>query len=110
VVGRGIPDGSRRSEIAKAKLPPDLAIPSPSRRAYFGPDHGWLEIRVLNRSSLAKQQAGPCIVEEYDSTCVIPPGCTARLDEFGNILIAVPPPGPAADQAALKKHMATQDV
>ena len=90
VVGRGIPDVSRRDHIAKTKLPADLKIEKPSRQAYFGPAHGWLETHVLNRSDLRKPQEGPCIVEEYDSTCVIPPGCTAQLDGFGNMQIAVP--------------------
>ena len=30
---------------------------------------------------------GPCIVEEYDSTCLVPPDWTARLDGHGNIAI-----------------------
>ena len=29
------------------------------------------------------------IVEEYDATTVIPPGCSARLDDWGNIEIDV---------------------
>ena len=59
------------------------------RRAHpprlFRSAQGWLEARVVNRSALAAPHAGPCIVEEYDATCLIPPGWTARLDEFGNI-------------------------
>jgi len=27
------------------------------------------------------------VVEEYDATCLIPPGGTASLDRFGNIVI-----------------------
>jgi N-methylhydantoinase A len=30
------------------------------------------------------------IVEEYDSTCVVPPHARARLDELGNIEIQIP--------------------
>jgi N-methylhydantoinase A/oxoprolinase/acetone carboxylase beta subunit len=32
---------------------------------------------------------GPAIVNQYDSTTVIPPGLTASIDRFGNIVIAV---------------------
>jgi N-methylhydantoinase A/oxoprolinase/acetone carboxylase beta subunit len=32
---------------------------------------------------------GPAIVNQYDSTTVIPPGLTARVDRFGNIVIAI---------------------
>ncbi|HTQ35028.1 MAG TPA: hydantoinase/oxoprolinase family protein [Stellaceae bacterium] len=85
VIGRGIPDQPRAQSAAAAALAPDIAIASPTRRAYFGPREGWQEARIINRSALATPHAGPCIVEEYDATCVIPPGWTARLDAFGNI-------------------------
>jgi N-methylhydantoinase A len=32
---------------------------------------------------------GPLIIEEYDATCVIPPGCEASLDDWGNIIIDI---------------------
>jgi N-methylhydantoinase A len=63
--------------------------PSPPRRAYFGAAHGWLETPILPRSALARTQAGPLIIEEYDATCVVPPGATARLDDGGNIRIVL---------------------
>jgi N-methylhydantoinase A len=85
LIGRGIPDRPRAEAAAAAALAPDIAIATPARRAYFGPSHGWLDTQIVNRSALAPPRQGPCIVEEYDATCVIPPGWTARLDEFGNI-------------------------
>jgi N-methylhydantoinase A len=88
VIGRGIPDEPRSASAAAASPAPDIAIAAPTRRAYFGPQQGWLEASAINRSALATPRAGPCIVEEYDATCVIPPGWTARLDEFGNIAMA----------------------
>jgi N-methylhydantoinase A len=89
VVGRGIPDQPRAAAAAAASLAPDIAIPEPSRRAYFGPTHGWLDTAILNRSALKTPHAGPCIVEEYDATCLVPPGWTARLDQHGNIVITL---------------------
>ena len=85
VIGRGIPDKPRADSVAAASLVPDIVIGTPARRAYFGPRQGWQEARVVNRSDLRTPHAGPCIVEEYDATCLVPPGWTARLDEFGNI-------------------------
>jgi N-methylhydantoinase A len=85
VIGRGVPD--------RPRVPDAIRIESPStgvhasRRAYFGPEHGWIEVPVLARSDLKRDRNGPCIVEEYDATCVVPPGASARLDRFGNILI-----------------------
>jgi len=61
--------------------------PQPPRRAYFGPDHGFLDTPVLRRSDLASSRAGPLIVEEYDATCLVPPGARCELDAGGNIVV-----------------------
>lgn len=58
-----------------------------ARRAYFGPDGGWLEAVLYGRSDLKESRQGPCIVEEYDATCVVPPGWSAVLDRFGNMVV-----------------------
>jgi N-methylhydantoinase A len=61
-----------------------------TRRAYFGPDVGLLDVPVIGRAALDGVTAeGPLFVDEYDSTTVIPPGCRAALDEFGSINIDV---------------------
>ncbi|MSO76915.1 MAG: hydantoinase/oxoprolinase family protein [Alphaproteobacteria bacterium] len=60
-----------------------------SRRAYFGPDVGWLETPIATRGDLATRTQGPCIVEEYDATTLVPPGAAAQLDDFGNIVIDI---------------------
>ena len=41
---------------------------------------------------------GPAIVNQYDSTTVIPPGLTAHVDRFGNIVIGT---GVAAEAEAV---------
>ncbi|TMK09085.1 MAG: hydantoinase/oxoprolinase family protein, partial [Alphaproteobacteria bacterium] len=88
VIGRGIPDMPRAASVAAASLAPDIAIAEPARRAYFGPAQGWLEACIVNRSALKAPHAGPCIVEEYDATCLVPPGWNARLDAHGNIVLS----------------------
>jgi N-methylhydantoinase A len=90
VIGRGIPDRPRAAAAAAASLAADILIASPTRRAYFGPQRGWLDARIVNRSALKTPNEGPCIVEEYDSTCLVPPGWTARLDDYGNIAMRRP--------------------
>ncbi len=62
----------------------------PSRQAYFGTEVGWLETPVLSRGDLQTPREGPCIVEEYDATCVVPPKAQARLDSYGNMVIDLP--------------------
>ena len=44
---------------------------------------------MLSRADLAGGRAGPLIVEEYDATCVVPPGAHAELDGAGNIVITL---------------------
>lgn len=64
-----------------------------TRRAYFGAELGWHDVAVISRAALldSAPREGPLIVEEYDATCVVPPGCRATLDSLGNIDIALDP-------------------
>jgi N-methylhydantoinase A len=89
VVGQGIPEQTRVPEgFNSVKVAETLG--TVSRQAYFGPDTGWLETPVLSRADLQSPREGPCIVEEYDATCVIPPQAQAGLDAYGNIFIDLP--------------------
>lgn len=86
VVGQGLSERSRVPErlLAHAQEEADAL---PPRQAYFGPDVGWLQTPVLRRRDLAVARQGPCVVEEYDATCVVPPNASAVLDTYGNIVI-----------------------
>ena len=46
--------------------------------------------RFYDRAALkaGNRLEGPAIVNQYDSTTVIPPGRPAHVDRFGNIVIA----------------------
>ena len=60
------------------------------RQAYFGPEHGVVDTPVLSRGELdADPREGPLLIDEFDSTTVVPPGCRAWLDEHGNIRIGL---------------------
>ena len=86
-VARVAGDGA---EVDRDKLPPPPMTLGGPRRVYFGPIDGARETPVIGRAALTEDwREGPLIVEEYDATCVVPPGCQARLDPFGNIDIAV---------------------
>ena len=100
VIGRGVPDTPRAATAGHAGPQDGVQISEPVRQAYFGPAQGWLQTQVVNRAELSAPHSGPCIVEEYDSTCVIPPGCTAHLDRFGNIVIAVAAPASGGQRQA----------
>jgi len=42
---------------------------------------------VIDRPNLVSEISGPVIVEEYDSTCIVPPGWSAALDAQNNIVL-----------------------
>ena len=44
-----------------------------------------IQLKDLSR----RDKSGPLIVEEYDSTTVVPPHCKASLDAWGNIVICI---------------------
>jgi N-methylhydantoinase A len=85
VIARGIPE--RPVTPQAPRFDEGDAAPPRSRPAYFGPGVGWLDTPVIARRVLRTPRDGPCIVEEYDATCVIPPGARASLDPAGSILI-----------------------
>jgi len=62
-------------------------LPSGSRQVYFGKEHGSIETPVVGRKELASPTNGPLLIDEYDSTIVVPPGMQARLDEKGNVVM-----------------------
>ena len=58
------------------------------RRAYFGSEFGRVDTRVVERGFLSGGSVpGPLIIEEYDTTVLVPPGWSARLDAGGNIVM-----------------------
>jgi len=89
VIARGVSPFAR----VPARLtvgPVGGAAPAAGRRgAYFGPEHGWREVPVVARRDLGVRREGPLIVEQYDSTIVVPPGCRAVLDAGDNVIIDV---------------------
>jgi N-methylhydantoinase A len=87
LVGTAIDD--RRPRTTAAASAP--AAPQTRRDVHWGPRHGTIDTPVVGRWALdATPRGGPLIVEEYEGTSVVPPDCTARLDAFGNIIIALP--------------------
>ena len=88
VVGSWVSERSRVPDrIFATKAKGGDADPLPPRQVYFGPEAGWRETPILRRRDLETPRQGPCIVEEYDATVIIPPDSKAELDAYGNILI-----------------------
>ncbi len=61
------------------------------RQAYFPEKGGYVDAPVYDRYRLpaGAEIAGPAIVEERESTTVLPPGCGARVDDWGSLIVEV---------------------
>jgi N-methylhydantoinase A len=80
VIARGLAE--RTAQVPERFAPDGDAPPGASasaRRVYFGPEIGWTSAPIAGRADLGAQwRPGPLLVEEFDSTTVIPPGGRAR--------------------------------
>ena len=80
LVARGLSETSRVPEELRVHVGRHPGEMTPQRRVYFGKDDGWRDTPVLRREDVSAQgRDGPLIVEEYDSTTVVPRGCRVRL-------------------------------
>ncbi len=91
VRGVGLQPALEMPESEQGPESPDAALRYEGE-AWFRSD-GRLDrvpTRYYDRVSLqaGAQLVGPAIVNQYDSTTVVPPGISARIDRFGNIVIA----------------------
>ncbi|HEY1296165.1 MAG TPA: hydantoinase/oxoprolinase family protein [Chloroflexota bacterium] len=61
------------------------------REVYFGGRHGWLEAACFNRGELGAGAvvSGPAVLQQLDSTSVLAPTDTGRIDRFGNLIVDV---------------------
>ena len=90
VIGRGIAREARVPErlMPQAGRAGEKTVREAVRRAYFGPERGWLVAPVLSRRDVGTEPvSSPVIVEEYDCTTVVPPGWQIRRDGRDNLII-----------------------
>jgi N-methylhydantoinase A/oxoprolinase/acetone carboxylase beta subunit len=68
----------------------DQALKS-RRPAYFPEKGGYVETPVYDRYRLSPgvTLVGPAVIEERESTSVLPPGCGARVDDYGSLLVEI---------------------
>ncbi len=61
------------------------------RAAYFPEKGGYVETPVYDRYRLSPgvTLVGPAVIEERESTSVLPPGCGARVDDYGSLLVEI---------------------
>jgi N-methylhydantoinase A len=70
---------------------PERAAPEERRPVVFDDPQQPVEARILWRPGLAAgtEIVGPAVIEEPNSTILVPPGDQARIDPWGNIVIAL---------------------
>lgn len=86
VIARGITEKSqfRQVPVTDSRSSPQSIR---DRREVYFERTGWNETTIYERDSLRPGDCvdGPAIVEQYDATTVIPPGCCGRVDGFLNL-------------------------
>lgn len=87
---RTVVEGHREHEKRNRPEPPPHPAPEPHarRQVHFGT---WWDTAVYKRDTLHPGAVveGPCIVEQPDTTIIIEPGMTGRIDAYDNILVEV---------------------
>jgi N-methylhydantoinase A len=63
------------------------------RSVYFDEANGYVEAAVYNRPHLAPELVldGPAIIEESDTTIVVPPRAKVRIDAYRNVIATLAP-------------------
>jgi N-methylhydantoinase A len=63
-----------------------------SRAAYFDEAKGFVETAVYDRNALspASTLKGPAIIEEKDTTIIVPPGASVAIDAHRNVIVTLP--------------------
>jgi len=61
-----------------------------TRKAYFGEKYGRLDTPILEIEELKQgPRVGPLLLDTYDTTIVVPPGCEATLTPEGSLAINI---------------------
>ena len=75
-------------KVKGKKWPLEKAIKE-KRKVYFEEAGGFVEVPIYQREKLpfGTEFCGPTVIEQPDTTTVIPPGMVGSVDGYGNILI-----------------------
>ena len=86
VTGTGISD---KYQPQAAEQGSAAATASASRQVYWREAGGWVETPVWSRPSLPVgfRTPGPAVVEQMDSTTLVPPGMTMVVDRYLNLVL-----------------------
>lgn len=90
VIARGFAEKSRVPEELRVSVGREPGAAAQSRRVYLGKDDGWRDAPILQRGDVTPDwHDGPLIVDEYDTTVVVPPRCGIRRKAWDILEIRV---------------------
>ncbi|MGE0725702.1 MAG: hydantoinase/oxoprolinase family protein, partial [Alphaproteobacteria bacterium] len=79
LVARGLSSAPRVPDRLQVAAALGSREPGAGRPVYFGPDLGWLDTPTVGRRAIGEAwESGPLLIEEYDSTTVVPPRARVR--------------------------------
>jgi N-methylhydantoinase A len=89
VVGRGLRD--ERLDFAQLAIEAPAGAPTTQSRAvHFARGAAPVDTKIVPRSALsAEPRRGPLVIEEFDSTTVVPPDTRVHRDAMGNIVLEI---------------------
>lgn len=82
----------RARQIELGEQQGDVAAAVVSERpVYFGADHGWIPTPCYDRARIGAGAVihGPAVLQQLDSTTVLNPKQTARVDRLGNMIVEI---------------------
>ena len=87
VVGRGL--RKRRLDFKRLAIETRAGAPTSRQRAiHFARGAAAVDTEVVPRSALpSSPRRGPLVIEEFDSTTVVPPDASVHRDALGNIIL-----------------------
>ncbi len=80
---------TRKPRLGKSSRKSRIGKPLEVGRVWF--DDSWVQAGVYDRTLLSYGNVvrGPAIIGEYSSTTFVPPGSSAEVDRFGNLVLSV---------------------
>jgi N-methylhydantoinase A len=91
VVGVGRVERPVLRQLEAAGDPPSRAVKG-QREVYFAERSGLVEVDLYDRERLLAGDsfAGPAIIEQMDTTVVVPPEARVEVERSGNLIITIP--------------------
>jgi N-methylhydantoinase A len=82
---------TRKAELPRVAKAAGPAAPRGTRDVYFREAGGFTKTAVFDKTSLGPDASivGPAVIEQMDTTIVIPPGASATVDPYLNVVIDV---------------------